>query len=174
MSLFKKLREISNPYFHNDSDDEYIYEGYYPAKGLYYIKKIYHIAKEEGFTEEQREKFFNAIKTHNQSNRKMIGSISIKISSKREDKVYFDESELGAYAGYYSLEENEDQDSVGYLKKLQIEYRNYFFSLEGEHIKSDTIKRIPLRETMVRWKMLYKSLENDEIQASNPEEDLPF
>lgn len=185
--LFKKKREVRNPFYEDsycydeyydnliEPWNEYIYEGYSPSQVLSYILKLYNIAKKEGFTEEQRQKFFSAIKTHNKYTKKMILSVSIKISYNSQDESpLHGEYEMGLCTYRYRLDENKEKPSVSHFKKLQKEYKKCFFSIEGEHIKSDTIKRITLKETLERWKKIYKFIEADEIRGPYPHEDLPF
>lgn len=109
--IFKRLRKIANPYYENDSDEEYLYEGYEAKEALSKIKQIYELAKTNGLTEEQRTSFFDMVKNHNKAIRRMIFSIQLRNGyANQSEKVYFDESELGAYAGWYSLGDDREDD----------------------------------------------------------------
>lgn len=100
--VFKQLRKIPNPDYENNWDEEYLYEGYKAKEALSEIKQIYELAKTNGLTEEQRTSFFDMVKNHNKAIRRMIFSIQLRNGYyKQSEKSYFDESELGAYAGWY-------------------------------------------------------------------------
>lgn len=142
--IFKQLRKIANPYYENYMDEEYLYEGYKANEALSEIKQIYELAKTNGLTEEQRTSFFDMVKNHNKAIRRMIFSIQLRNGySQQSEKIYFDESELGAYAGWYSLGENsdEDEDFTIRISAKITSLNNCIFS-----IKRNILKRMKFRE----------------------------
>lgn len=153
-ALSKKVHKIQNPNYENKWDIEYFYQGYNVQGAYLVIVDFYKLAKEEGLTEEQRQLFFKIIKKHNEFTRGSLASISDKISQLKGKDEYFDESELGAYAGYYSLGFNENESEIENLGRLYDNFKGCFFSLKGEHIKADIIKRIPIQETWLKYKIL--------------------
>lgn len=177
--IFKQLRKIANPYYENDWDEEYLYEGYKAKEALSEIKQIYELAKTNGLTEEQRTSFFDMVKNHNKAIRRMIFSIQLRNGySNQSEKVYFDESELGAYAGWYSLgdDREEDEDFTKRISYQITSLNNCIFSIKGEHIKADKAQRISLKQTIQKWKEFENYVFDDTIlpYIAPSHEDLPF
>ncbi|WP_297071224.1 hypothetical protein [uncultured Duncaniella sp.] len=175
-TLSKKVQKIQNPNYEHKWDIEYFYQGYNVQGAYLVIVDLYKLAKEEGLTEEQRQLFFQIIKKHNEFTRGSLAAISDKISQLKVKDEYFDESELGAYAGYYSLGFNENESEIENLDRLYDNFKGCFFSLKGEHIKADGFPRISMRQTMDKWNEVKNYVYDDTISpytTAYPPKDLP-
>lgn len=176
------MTSYPNPYYGNLADDRYLYSNYDVKAAYAIVMELYTLAKKDGLTEEQRSFFFDMIKKHNQGTHRMLYSISAEHSaSKSEEKVYFDESELGSYAGYYSLgSDNSDESSEN---NNFYRYSKCLFSIKGEHLIEDKTNRVTLEETRIKWNRVLPVIKQYQKYASDDlikpviydsSEDLPF
>lgn len=142
-----------------------IIKGHYIChKGYEHIQDLYRYAKDYGLTDEQREKFFTFVRCHNKEVHSRIREINKRLSH-AEEAIYedFDESELGDYAGRYCtgyerLISKEEEDSlICQLERLE----KLIISFKDEVIKRDPVSRIPLIETLKKWRAYQEMLKND-------------
>lgn len=175
-SLSTKVRRISNPDYTDKHDVEYLYEGYAVREAHSIIIELYQFAKNFGLTEEQRTLFFAIIRKHNDFTRGCLSYISNRINQLKEDDEYFDESELDAYAGYYSLGFDEYSSGIENLSKLYQSFNNCLFSIKGEHIVADKLQRITLKQTIQKWENVKNYIIDDTIMpyVTPSTDDLPF
>lgn len=175
-SLSTKVRRISNPDYTDKHDVEYLYEGYAVREAHSIIIELYQFAKDFGLTEEQRTLFFAIVRKHNDFTRGCLSYISNRINQLKEDDEYFDESELGAYAGYYSLGFDEYSSEIENLSKLYQSFNNCLFSIKGEHIVADKLQRITLKQTIQKWENVKNYIIDDTIMpyVTPSTDDLPF
>lgn len=174
-SLSGKTRKIPNPDYQNKLDVEYLYEGYAVKEAYSLILEIYKLAKNHGLTEEQRSHFFELIRKHNDFTRGSISKISNSINHLKNDAEYFEESELGACAGSYSLGFDEPS-AIENLSKLYQSFSKCFFTIKGEHIIADKSQRVTMAQTMQKWREFEVYVFDDTIMPHSPSyrEDLPF
>ena len=77
---------------------------------------------------------------------------------------YFDDSELGAYAGYYPIDAtSDDTESINRIKsryEKRIEDVRKFLTFEIPDLKEDSELRDKLADTALRFKQVYNELKN--------------
>lgn len=137
---------------------------YLPDIGHKLINNLFNKACTEGLSNEQIKLFYKIIRLHNNYVYDNMRSIRYQINnSKSTEYAYFDESELGDYAGEYivdyeaSISEKEKENLLNRLDKL----KSLLISFKGKRIKRDYTKRIPLLKTLHKWYEFEKFLNDD-------------
>lgn len=134
------------------------------------IYSIYFEAKKDGFNIEQRNIFFNLIRQFNHKVNDQIRRIKRQIrNDKTPIREYYDESELGAYAGSYIVdyEYNLTYEEKQSLKRSLEWFEDILISFEGEIIPNDPIIRISLEETERKIQLFERIIDDDSIKANS-------
>ena len=134
------------------------------------IYSIYYEAKKEGLNVEQRNIFFNLIRQFNHKANNRIRSLRRQLrNDKTPIREYYDESELGAYAGSYieGYEYNLTYEEKQFLKRSLEWFEDSLISFEGEIIPNDLTIRIPLEETERKIQLFEQIIDDDSIEANS-------
>lgn len=134
------------------------------------IYSIYFEAKKDGLNIEQRNFFFNLIRQFNHKVNDRIRSIRRQLRNEKTPiREYYDESELGAYAGSYieGYEYNLTYEEKLSLKRSLKWFEHILISFEGESIPNDSSIRIPLEETERKIQLFERIIDDDSIVSNS-------
>lgn len=141
-------------------DYEYVYNS---------IQWLIKIAIKDGLTSEQRKVLFESIiKKHKRLTYLYIDYLKecqykeIEPYQGSIEYEYFEESELGSYAGYYPVDSSDDDtETINRIKeryKKRIENIKEYLVFEIPHLREDTFPRELLIDTSSRLKQIWEEL----------------
>lgn len=163
---------IQHKYYAEDVRPDLTYEicSNYDSKAVYKsIKSLINRASKEGLTKAQRNLLFERlIKRHKRLVHLYIDYLreckydEIRPFKGKIEYCFFDESELGAYAGYYPIDATEDDTET--INRIELRYKErieevkQFLIFEIPNLKEDYAERELLTDTSLRFKHVYNEL----------------